>query len=95
MLIQAFVDTPADFMCGAFESLVADYTVAGLSQIILGGMKDAGVYETMVKANYTSMELLGAARYQINASKGYNKTGVYMRMQTSTANAKYWKRNTK
>ncbi|KAF7673330.1 hypothetical protein GT037_008653 [Alternaria burnsii] len=95
MLIQAFIDTPADFMCGAFESLVADYTVAGLSQIILGGMKDAGVYETMFKANYTSMELLGTARYQINASKGYNKTGVYMRMQTSTANAKYWKRNTK
>jgi hypothetical protein len=94
-LIQAFVDTPADFMLGNFKSLVADYTVAGLSQTILDGLKKAGVYEVMGKADYTSMELLGSARHQISDVHGYNMSGVYMRMQTSTASAKYWKRNTK
>jgi len=93
-LIQAFVDTPADFIFGNFKSLIADYTVAGVSQIILDGMKKAGVYEILGKADYTQDELLGCARYPISGSDGSNKQGVYMRIQKSTASVEYWKPNT-
>jgi hypothetical protein len=76
-LLQAFMDTPADFMGESFFRLVKNVGLGGMSSVILRGIKDAGIYEVLLQDNFTCKDILDAATCHINNSSGSGSRGKF------------------
>jgi hypothetical protein len=102
-LINEFHTNPSPFMGTKFQDLLDKRTVqnkgSGIQSVIktiIQGIKDANLYLTLNKNNFTITDVIGAARYPIdeNLPRGMGG-GIYIRYHTSTSAVTRWRPNTK
>jgi hypothetical protein len=102
-LINEFHINPAPFMGTKIQGLLEKRTVqkkgSGIESVIktiVQGIKDANLYVTLNRNNFTITDVIGAARYLIdeNLQRGMGG-GIYIRYHTSTSAVTRWRPNTK
>jgi hypothetical protein len=93
-LIQAFADTPAEFMREAISTLTRQHTVQQLASVIIDGIKDPGLYDELNRPDFDMDSLRDTATCEIDTSAGNGKIGIYARHQKSKSSVQYWKPNT-
>jgi hypothetical protein len=76
-LIQALLDTPTDIIVtgGAFASMVKKYGAGGMAEVVLRGIRDAGLYQALLKEDFTHQDLLDAATCTSDSERWSEESG--------------------
>jgi hypothetical protein len=95
LLLDAFHTSPAPFMGTKLRDFLVrkKYDIGHITTRIVQGMKDANVYDTFNRRNFSVHDIITSATHKIDNS--YNgSSGVYLRYHKSASSIKFWKPDT-
>jgi hypothetical protein len=95
-LISAFRDSPPPLLAEKLTSFLDKANITALSHNFIRGVKDAGLYDVLAKpnGNFSSQELVTAAKYRIDNDHPCDKAGIYVRFHKASPNVVGWEPNT-
>jgi hypothetical protein len=94
-LITAFRQSPPGFLGGKLSEFIDKYNITAISNAILQGIKQAGLYQDMKDGNFDIQSMMNKATTRIHSGNVSHAGGVYVRFHVSSANVPNWRPNTK
>jgi hypothetical protein len=101
-LLNEFVENPAPFMGTKIQdllnkrgSLKKGSTIDSLVAVIIQGIKNAGLYDTLNEPDFTDDDISLNAKHHIDPNFMGEMGGVYARFHRSTPAVQYWAKRTK
>ncbi|OAL57079.1 hypothetical protein IQ07DRAFT_594504 [Pyrenochaeta sp. DS3sAY3a] len=92
LFISALQNSPPPFAAGKLKNFLDRSDVATLTQIIIRGIKDAGLYTILSSGKpFSAQDLIKESKCQIRHSTSSNIAGVYARFHKSTDAVENWK----
>jgi hypothetical protein len=94
-LITAFRQSPPALLGGKLSQFIDKYNIIVISNAILQGIKEAGLYQVMKDGNFDAQSMITKATHRIDSANASHKGGVYARFRVSSATVTYWLPKTK